>query len=103
MAVLVESLLWLLIGVTTCLLHALLVRRALGRFGGLTPTHAGRRMRNGLPLRVLALTPVLVVAARAGLVACVGWAVGFLVGGWLIARRHTRVESWLVRGMGGQG
>ncbi|TEU18773.1 MAG: hypothetical protein E3J25_00775 [Anaerolineales bacterium] len=103
MAVLVGSLTWLLIGVATCLLHALLVRRALGRVGGLTPTHAGRRMRKGLPLRVLALTPVLVVAARAGLVAGVSGAGGFVGGGWLIARRRTRVESWLVRGMGGQG
>ena len=103
MAVLVGLLAWLLIGVATCLLHALLVRRALGRVGGLTPTRAGRRVRKGLPLRLLALTPVLAIAARTGLVACVGWAVGFLVGRWLIASWHTRLGSWLVRGIGGQG
>ena len=103
MVVLVSVLPWLLIGVGTCLLHAFLVQRALARVTGLAPTDAGRRMRKGLPLRLLVVAPFLLVAARTGLSACVGWTAGSLLGRWLIARYHTRVGSWLASMTSKQG
>jgi len=90
------GLLWLLIGAGSFFLHAFLVQRALGQVTGLSPTDAGHRMRKGLPLRLLALTPVLLIAARTGLVACVGWTVGSLLGCWLVASQHARLGRWLL-------
>ena len=103
MPLLASFLLWFLIGVGTCLLHLLLLRRSLDRTAGLHPAEAGRRVRKGLPLRLLALAPVLLVVARAGLVACIGWTAGSLLTRWLVAWHHARTGNPFAGAMGGRG
>ena len=101
--VLVSVLPWLMVGLASSLVQALLLRRALNRVRGLAPRDAGRRMRRGVPLRLLALVPVLLLVARSGLLACVGWTVGSLLGRWLVAWRHTGTGNRLVALGGEQG
>jgi len=100
---LADSLPWLLAGLATCLVHYLLLWLALARVRELSPGQAGRRMRRGLPLRLLVLAPILLVVARSGLVACAGWVVGSLLGRWLATWRHWRREDWPVAATGRRG
>jgi hypothetical protein len=77
---------WALIGATLAGVHLWMLWHALARADPLDPARAGTRVATTMPLRLLALAPVLVMAARTGLWACVGLVAGSLVGRWLLVR-----------------
>jgi len=76
-------LLWMLIGVALAGIHLWMLRCALQRVEPLEPSRAGVRLATGMPLRLLAVAPILALAARAGLGACLGLVAGSLAGRWL--------------------
>ena len=76
-------LLWALIGAALAVMHLWMLRRALDRVDPAVPARAGARVATGMPLRLLAVAPILMFAARAGLWACLGLVAGNLVGRWL--------------------
>lgn len=76
-------LLWALIGVALAGAHLWMLWSALERAEPLDPARAGTRLAMGMPLRLLAVAPVLALAARTGLWACLGLAGGSLAGRWL--------------------
>jgi hypothetical protein len=80
------ALLWALIGAGLAGIHLWMLRRALHRAGSLDPARAGMRLATTMPLRLLAFAPVLALAARAGLWACLGLVAGSLAGRWLLVR-----------------
>ncbi len=76
-------LLWTLIGVALAGVHLWMLRCALQRVEPLEPSRAGVRLAASMPLRLLAVAPILALAARAGLWACLGLVAGSLAGRWL--------------------
>ena len=76
-------LLWVLIGAALAGMHLWMLRRALDRADPADPARAGTRVATGMPLRLLAVAPILALAARAGLWACLGLVGGSLAGRWL--------------------
>lgn len=72
--------LWILIGFGATCLHLTLLRRSLAGVGRLDPSDARRRITRGLPLRLLVLSPIMLLAARSGLGACTSLIAGFLLG-----------------------
>lgn len=86
----IQTFLWVLAGLGAAGVHLLLLRVALNRVGDATSYEAARRITWGLPLRLLALTPFLLGAAKSGLLACGGLVVGLLLGRWLLYRRLWR-------------
>lgn len=84
---------WLLIGLASSALHLALLRRSLEAARGRKAELAGRRVAGGLPLRLLALSPVLYLAARSGLAACIGLAAGLSAG-------RILAGIWVLRGPG---
>ena len=101
--VLSSVLLWVGIGLAAACVHALMLRRAVDRVSHLEAKVAGRRLAWGAPLRVLAWSPVLLVAARAGLAACVALIVGTLIGRWLMQHRYLRACEEALTGPGTRG
>jgi len=83
------ALLWTVVGIAASLVHLALLRRALLASLNLAPQRAKERVSRGLPFRLLILTPVLVLAARSGLIACIAFVVGSLIGRWLAFTRST--------------
>lgn len=93
----------MLIGLGAAVLHAIVLRRAIGRVRHLAPRLAGRRLARGVPLRVLAWAPVLLIAARVGLVACLGLITGSLAGRWMTHRYYLARCERFVSGSGARG
>lgn len=89
---------WALAGVALAGAHLLMLRRALNRAEPLGATRAGSRLAATMPIRLLALSPVLLIAARAGLWACVWLVAGSLTGRWLFVRRLQGQRALLMRG-----
>lgn len=83
MIILGKALIWILAGIGLAWLHLVLLRRAIDRVMGLSAHQAKKRLVRGLPLRLLVLCPVMVLSAKAGLLACAGLIVGLLLGRWL--------------------
>jgi len=92
------ALLWVLVGVALAAVHLWMLRRALDRAKPLSPTRAATRLAVTMPVRLLALSPVLLIAARAGLWACVGLVAGGVAGRWFLVRCLQGHRALLVRG-----
>ena len=85
-----KALLWVFMGGLAALFHLLLLRYALAHAVNADPVDAGKQIMMGMPLRLLVISPVMLLAARAGLVACGGLVLGFLFGRGLILTRRRR-------------
>ncbi|MCD6520358.1 MAG: hypothetical protein J7M05_10605 [Anaerolineae bacterium] len=79
--------LWFLVGFLVAYGHLLWLRHSIERVAHLPAHEASRRIVKGFPLRLLVFSPVLFVAARAGLEACLGLLFGSLVGRWWVYHR----------------
>ena len=79
--------LWLAIGLAGAWIHARMLQRALERTRGASGSQAKRLITKGLALRLLLFAPVLIVAARAGLVPTCCWLLGHWVGRTVISWR----------------
>jgi len=84
---------WLLIGLASSALHMALLRRSLNAVWGKRARVASRRVASGLPLRLLVLSPVLCLAARSGLAACIGFVAG-------LSAARLVAGAWVLRGLG---
>jgi len=93
----VPALWWLPIGAALAGVHLWMLWRALSRADSLDPSRAGTRVAITMPLRLAALAPVLVIAAHAGLWACVGLVGGGLAGRWLLIRYLRDRRSFRIR------
>ena len=71
-------------GLAGACLHLWLLHLSLRRVSQMTPKQAGARIARSVPLRLVALAPLLVVVARAGLLACGTYVIGSLLGRWLV-------------------
>ena len=78
------------------MVHLWLVERALRSAAHLAPAKAGKRVARGLPLRLLVLAPILVLAVRTGLWACLGWVLGAWVGRWVALWYRRRYGARVV-------
>jgi hypothetical protein len=85
---------WLLTGLATSALHLVMLRRAVNALHACSPAQAQRAVMRGVPLRLLALTPVLYLVARAGLIASLAWLAGCVIAraaiGWYVCFRKER-------------
>ena len=90
-ALLVRALCWTLVGAGFAWFHLFLLRRALAKVAGYSPSAAGRRIATSLFLRLFLLSPFLFVVARQGFVASGGLILGSLLGRWLLF-----VRAWTV-------
>jgi hypothetical protein len=82
---------WVLVGVGFSWLHLFLLRRSLVHVADAdqSPDDAGKQIARSLPLRLVLLSPFLLIVARAGVVASGGLILGSLLGRWfLILRAH---------------
>lgn len=84
MFLLVRGLCWILVGVVFSGFHLFLLHRSLVRITSQNPTAAGRQVAKSFPLRLILLTPFLLLVARQGLVASGGLVLGSLLGPWLL-------------------
>lgn len=85
--VVVTVFLWVLVGAVAATLHGLLVWRALLRLDGIGANDASKRMVRGVPFRVSMWALPLILAARAGLPACMGLGLGSVVAHWIVGYR----------------
>jgi hypothetical protein len=76
--------LWIAVGVLLSGIHMAMIGFALSRAAAKPAEQAGRMVVQGLPLRLLVLTPILVLAAQSGLWACLGLVTGSVAGRWII-------------------
>ena len=83
MSAVLQILLWVLVGVLFGGLHLLLLRRSVERVKSLDSMQAKQGILRGLPIRLLCWAPVLVLAARAGLLACAALVVGSMLVRWM--------------------
>jgi len=74
---------WLLAGVGFSWLHLFLLRRSLVRVADRSPADAGKHMARSLPLRLILLSPFLLLVARGGAIASAGLVLGSLLGRWV--------------------
>lgn len=73
--------LWGIAGIAVGAVHVWMIRRALSHLEGETdPYRARRLMLRRIPLRLLALMPILLGAVLNGLPACLGLVMGLLIG-----------------------
>lgn len=77
-----EFLLWVLIGAVASWLHVTLLRWTLNRLRASEARKAARLVTAGMPVRLLLLSPVLLLAARSGIYSSVGLIIGFSAGRW---------------------
>jgi|YNPNPStandDraft_1061719.scaffolds.fasta_scaffold16984_3 hypothetical protein len=84
---------WLLVGMGSGALHLWWLRRDLERVARNAPAVAGRRIVGGFVARLLALTPILYLAARGGLVACLAWVLGALLARWVVVGYGLRAPA----------
>ncbi len=86
--------LWIAVGVAFSGIHLAMIGFALNRAASKPAEQAGRMIVQGLPLRLLVLTPILILAAQNGLWACLGLVIGSVGGRWticyLVERRGRR-------------
>jgi hypothetical protein len=86
--------LWIIVGVLLSGVHMAMIGSALSRAATKPAEEAGRIIVRGLPLRLLILTPILILAAQNGLWACLGLVIGSVAGRWticyLVERRGRR-------------
>jgi hypothetical protein len=86
--------LWLAMGVLLSGMHMAMIGFALSRVATKPAEEAGRMIVRGLPLRLLVLTPLLILAVQSGLWACLGLVTGSVAGRWticyLVERRGRR-------------
>ena len=87
--------LWPAMGVLLSGIHMAMIGFALRRAATKPAEQAGRIIMWGLPLRLLVLTPILILAVQSGLWACLGLVIGSLAGRWTICYLVER------RGRGG--
>jgi len=87
---------WFVIGSASSFIHLWLLGRAVHKAQHLAPARAGKRIARGLPLRLLALAPILSLAAKAGLWACLGWALGAWMGRWVVLWYRHRYRARVV-------
>ncbi|MBM3188228.1 MAG: hypothetical protein FJZ90_05835 [Chloroflexi bacterium] len=80
MSAVLHGFLWTLIGVGVSWFHLLLLDHAVRRAGERSPRNAAWRVSRGMPLRLALLTPFLLGAVQAGLVACASLILGLLAG-----------------------
>lgn len=80
----ITALLWVLVGLVVGAAHLWVLHRALARVDVLDPGKAGARLALTFPLRLLAVAPILFLAARAGLWACLGLVAGSVTSRWLV-------------------
>ena len=76
--------LWIPMGVVLSGMHLAMIGFALSRAATKPAEQAGRMIVQGLPLRLLILTPILILAAQSGLWACLGLVIGSVAGRWTI-------------------
>ena len=76
--------LWIPIGMVLSGIHLAMIGFALSRAATKPAEQAGRMIVQGLPLRLLILTPILILAAQSGLWACLGLVIGSVAGRWTI-------------------
>jgi hypothetical protein len=76
--------LWIVGGVLLSGIHMAMIGFALSRAATKPAEEAGRIIARGLPLRLLILTPILILAAQSGLWACLGLVIGSVAGRWTI-------------------
>ena len=84
--------LWIAVGVALSGVHLAMLWAALSRAANKPAQQAGYSIVKGLPLRLLVLTPMLVLAARSGLWACLGLVIGSVAGRWAICYVVERRE-----------
>jgi len=77
-------LLGLVLGLMASAAHLLLLHRAVFQTAGAGASDVGQRITRGFPIRLLAVSPLLFIAARLGLYACIGLLVSWLVGRFLL-------------------
>jgi len=79
-----QVLVGLLLGLMASAAHLTLLHRAVFQPLGARPVNPSRRIVRGFPIRLLVVSPILLVAARLGIYACVGLLVSWLVGRFLL-------------------
>ncbi|HHX65311.1 MAG TPA: hypothetical protein GX702_10530 [Chloroflexi bacterium] len=83
MSPLLQIIIWFVIGAGCGCAHLLWLRRSLNRVDAEKPRTI-RRFALGMPLRLLAVAPFLILAARQGLPASVGFILGSVIGRWAL-------------------
>lgn len=84
LAPIATGLAWVFVGLAVGVGHLWALHRILARADALDAGRAGTRIALTFPLRLLAVAPVLFLAARSGLWACLGFVAGSLAGRWMI-------------------
>jgi len=74
-----QFLLWSLVGSGAAFTHLWLLHRCIEGTRNLDPNQAMKRITSGLSLRLLAMLPILFLVARGGLVASLGFVLGYLL------------------------
>jgi len=76
---------WLLIGLASSAVHLAVIKRSLRAIWRHDAAKAQRMAMLGAPLRVLLLSPVMLLVVRNGLVACLAWVAGFSLGHLMVS------------------
>ncbi len=85
-----QCILWFCLGAGASVLHLWLLWAALNRVTEADAERAGRYIVRSLPLRLLLMTPILILAARAGLAACASLISGLLSMRWVVCYLFER-------------
>lgn len=90
MPVLLQFLLWSLVGGGAVCIHLWLLHRSIEGTRNLAPHQARLRITSGFSIRLLVMLPILFLVARGGLAASLGFLLGYLLGRVVIVRYRER-------------